>query len=63
MKKIVHIVESFGGGVYSYLSDLTSGLVDEYEVYILYGMREQTPQNIVEDFDSKVKLIKIKKFY
>lgn len=62
MKKIVHIVESFGGGVYSYLSDLTSGLVDEYEVYILYGMREQTPQNIVEDFDSKVKLIKIKNF-
>jgi glycosyltransferase involved in cell wall biosynthesis len=62
MKKIVHIVESFGGGVYSYLLDLTSGLVDEYEVYILYGVRDQTPKDLKKQFNKKVKLIKIKNF-
>lgn len=61
-KKIVHIVESFGGGVFSYLVDLTSVLSKEYDVYILYGIRSQTPSDFMEYFDDNVKFIRIKNF-
>lgn len=61
-KKIVHIVESFGSGVLSYLSDLVSGLADDYDITILYGERQQTPKNINDYFPSNVKLIKINNF-
>ncbi|WCG35996.1 glycosyltransferase [Companilactobacillus farciminis] len=62
MKKIVHVVESFGSGVYSYLLDLTSGLCDEYDVYILYGLREETPVGFRNQFDSRINFIKINDF-
>ncbi|MFC6176223.1 glycosyltransferase [Companilactobacillus huachuanensis] len=62
MKKIVHIVESFGGGVFSYLSDLTSGLSNRYDITILYGRRQQTPENVTNYFPENVKLIEIKSF-
>ena len=58
-KKIVHIVESFGGGVFSYLSDLVTGTSDRYDITILYGERKQTPNNISDYFPANVKLIKI----
>lgn len=61
-KKIVHIVESFGSGVLSYLSDLLSGLSDDYDITILYGERQQTPKNLNDYFPSNVKLIKIANF-
>ena len=34
MKKIVHVVECFGGGVFTFLVNLVAGLTDSYEVYI-----------------------------
>lgn len=61
-KKIVHIVESFGGGVFSYLSDLVTGTSDRYDITILYGERKQTPNNISDYFPANVKLIKINNF-
>lgn len=62
MKKIVHVVEAFGGGVFTYLADLTSGLVGKYDVYILYGKRKQTPENFQNYFDKRVKFIRINNF-
>lgn len=62
MKKIVYIVESFGGGVFSYFVDLTSGLVDNYEIYVLYSLRTQTPKNFEKYFDKRIKFIRIINF-
>ena len=61
-KKILHIVESFGGGVFSFLVDLVNNTIDQYEIIIAYGLREQTPQNFESYFPNNVKFIKIENF-
>lgn len=62
MKKILHIVEPLATGILSFLLDLTKCQVNEYEVYILYGVRPQTPNNVENLFDERVKLIRLDKF-
>lgn len=47
--KIVHIVESFAGGVFDFLVDLTNGM-PENEFIIIYGEREHTPENFEKHF-------------
>lgn len=44
-EKILYFVEAFGGGVFTYLVNLTNELCDEYDIYIAYGLRKQTPKN------------------
>lgn len=61
-KKLLHIVEAFGGGVYTFLVALANAACEEYEVTVLYGIRKQTPENIEADFDPRVKLIRAKTF-
>ncbi len=61
-KKILHVVEAFGGGVYTFLVALANASCQEYDVTILYGVRNQTPENIEKDFDERVHLIKTKHF-
>ena len=61
-KKILNIVEAFGGGVFTMMNDLTNELCDEYEVVIAYSMRKQTPDNFKELFDKKIKFIEVKNF-
>lgn len=60
--KIMHIAEPFATGVLSFLVDITQKQVEEHEVYILWGMRPLTPQNVETLFDSRVHLIKIGDF-
>jgi glycosyltransferase involved in cell wall biosynthesis len=62
MKKIVHIVEAFGGGVFSYMVDLTNYLSDEFDITIAYSLRPQTPSDFKSYFNSNVKLIEVKSF-
>ena len=62
MKKIMHVAEPFATGVLSFLVDLTRQQVEEYEVYILYGVRPLTPDNVSNLFDKRVYLIKIDSF-
>ena len=62
MKKIMHVAEPFATGVLSFLVDLTRQQVEEYEVYILYGVRPLTPDNVSNLFDKRVHLIKIDSF-
>ena len=38
-KKVLHIVEAFGGGIFSMLSDLLNELGDEYEIVVAYSLR------------------------
>lgn len=61
-RKIVHIVESFGGGVFSLLVDLVNNTSNDYEITILYGKRPETPKDISNYFNQNVKLIQIKNF-
>ena len=39
-KRILYVVEAFGGGVFSYLVGLTKKLAEKYEIYILFGMTD-----------------------
>lgn len=59
-KKIVYIVEAFCSGIYNYLLDLTNKMVNEYDIVIVYSLREQSPSNFVKEFDPRIKFIKSK---
>ena len=62
MKRILHVAEPFATGVLSFLLDITRKQVENYEVYILYGVRPLTPKNVDRLFDRRVKLIKSRCF-
>lgn len=57
--KIMHIVEGFGGGVYSFLVDLCNSLASDNEVIIVYNKRKQTPSLFLDDFNNKIKMINL----
>lgn len=57
--KIMHVVEGFGGGVYSFLVDLCNSLCKSNEVIIVYSEREETPKTFREDFNKKIRLINL----
>ncbi|NLK95221.1 MAG: glycosyltransferase family 4 protein [Clostridiales bacterium] len=57
--KIMHVVEGFGGGVYSFLVDLCNSLCESNEVILVYSEREQTPKNFKDDFNKKIRLINL----
>lgn len=59
-KKILMICEAFGGGVFTYVSQLCNDMVDNFEVYLAYSLRPQTPRNYKEFVDSKVHMIEMK---
>ena len=47
-KKILMVCESFGGGVFSYVSQLCNDMVEEFDIYLAYAIRPQTPDNYKE---------------
>lgn len=61
-KKILYIVEAMGGGVFTYIVDLANELVNEYDMYIAYAVRKQTPRNYKDYFDKRIHLIEVKNF-
>lgn len=61
-KKILYFVEAMGGGVFTYVTNLANSLADDFDIYIAYGVRSQTPNNIEKFFDKNVHLIKVKNF-
>lgn len=63
MKKILHVAEPFASGVLNYFLDITRCQVEEYEVYILYGVRPMTPVNVETLFDRRIHLIRIESFH
>ena len=60
MKKILMVCEAFGGGVFTYVSQLCNDMVDSFEVYLAYSLRPQTPKNYIEFLDKNVRLIEMK---
>ena len=61
-KKVLHIVEAMGGGIFTYLVELANGMSEDYNIIIAHGIRNETPENFKEYFNEKVKLIKVNNF-
>lgn len=61
-KKVLHIVEAMGGGVFTYLVELANGMCKDFDVTIAFGIRSQTPENYAEYFDESVSLIRVNNF-
>lgn len=61
-KKVLHIVEAFGGGVFSVLCDMFNGLSEEYDIVVAYAKRKQTPENFKDYFKPNIKFIEVKNF-
>lgn len=40
-KKILMVCEAFGGGVFTYVSQLCNDMVDEFDIYLAYSLRPQ----------------------
>lgn len=59
--KILMVCESFGGGVFSYLTQLCNDLCEMFDIYLAYSVRNQTPENYKLLLDSKVHLIQMNK--
>lgn len=61
-KRILYFVEAFGGGVFTYIVNLANGLCDDFDVYVAYGVRKQTPKNFEKYFNNKVHLIHVENY-
>lgn len=61
-KKILHIVEAFGGGIFTFLEDLVNNTSNDFEIVIAYAVRAETPKNFKEHFNSNVKFIEVENF-
>jgi len=53
---IIHIVESFAGGVYDFIQDLVFGMPDDTHT-IIYATREHTPVDFKQNFPENVSFI------
>lgn len=58
-KRILMVCEAFGGGVFTYVSQLCNDMVDEFDVYLAYSLRPQTPKNYTDFLDQRVHLIEM----
>lgn len=59
-KRILMVCEAFGGGVFTYVSQLCNDMVDDFDVYLAYSLRPQTPKNYKDFLDKRVHLIELK---
>ena len=62
MKKVLHIVEAFGSGVFSFLVDLVNNTDEEFDITIAYGVRSETLPDFEKYFSKRVKFIKVNNF-
>jgi len=61
-KKVLHIVEAFGAGVFSFLVDLIKYTKEDFDITVAYGIRKETAENFEEYFSDNVRLIKVENF-
>lgn len=57
---VLHIVEAFGGGVFSFLSDLISSMDKSINHIIVYAKRPETPENFQDYFPKNTIFIESK---
>lgn len=61
-KKVLIVCEAFGGGVFAYVSQLCNDMCQNFDVYLAYTLRPQTPPNFVEVLDKRIHLIEVRNF-
>ncbi len=59
-KNVLHVVEAFGGGVFTFLVDLLNATSDDYNITLACAIRPQTPDNYQDYFNSNIKIIELK---
>lgn len=58
--KVVHVIEPMEHGVFIWVIDMANNLVESgYDVTVIHSLREATPENWRDLFDSRVKLIHV----
>ncbi len=62
MAKILMVCEAFGGGVFTYVSQLCNDMCENFDIYLAYSIRPQTPDNYKDYLDERIHLIQIKNF-
>lgn len=60
MKKVMHIVEAFGGGVFTFMVDLLNSIVEEYDVILVCAIRPETPKDYKTYLHKSIKIIELK---
>lgn len=53
------VCEAFGGGVFTYVRQLCNDMCDNFDVYLAYSLRPQTPKDFKDQLDSRVHLIRV----
>lgn len=61
-KKLLYIVEAFGGGIFTYMVSLANEMSKDFDVYIAYGLRKQTPDDFQSYFNEDIHFIRVKNF-
>lgn len=61
-KKVLFVVEAMGGGVFTYIVELSNALCATFDITVAYAIRQQTPSNYIDYFDKRVHLIKVENF-
>lgn len=61
-KKLLMVCEAFGGGVFAYVSQLCNDMCEDFDVYLAYALRPQTPKNYMDAMDPRVHMIEVKTF-
>lgn len=54
------VCEAFGGGVFTYVSQLCNDMADDFDVYLAYSLRPQTPKNYRDFLNKRVHLVEMK---
>ena len=60
--KLLCVCESMATGIFFFLNSLLNCLCEEYDIVIVYAERYETPKDIREQFDDRIKLIKMDTF-
>lgn len=60
--KVLHLVESFGGGVYTIVKAITESTCEEFDVTLAFAWRPETPRDFMKKMNPNVHLIPLENF-
>lgn len=60
--KLLCVCESMATGIFFFLNSLLNRLCEDYDVVVVYAERYETPKDLREQFDPRIKLIKMDTF-
>ena len=60
--KLLCVCESMATGIYFFLNSLLNSLCEDYDIVIVYAERYETPKDIRDQFDDRIKLIRMDTF-